>query len=118
MTTSFREEEVDLSLLPEDCRDRESQSFVAAVMKLYGKPYVGQEGKFSCSYTEGLFKISWIPLGDPGTEMMMVRWHLEEGRTDMAVPLLEQLLEREPENMEGRHVLSMILSGHRLVSDR
>ncbi|MDM7937979.1 MAG: hypothetical protein QUV06_11030 [Cyanobium sp. CZS 48M] len=50
--------------------------------------------------------------------MMMVRWHLEEGRTDMAVPLLEQLLEREPENMEGRHVLSMILSGHRLVSDR
>lgn len=117
MTTTFREEEVDLSLLPDNARDRESQAFVDAVMDLYRKPYEGQEGRFSCSYTEGLFKISWIPLGDPGNEMMTIRWHLEEGRTDMAVPLLEQLLERKPNNVEARHVLLMILSGHRLVSD-
>jgi hypothetical protein len=117
MTTTFREEEVDLSLLPDNARDRESQAFVDGVMDLYRKPYEGQEGRFSCSYAEGQFKISWIPLGDPGTEMMTIRWHLEEGRTDMAVPLLEQLLEREPNNVEGRRVLLMILSGHRLVSD-
>jgi hypothetical protein len=77
MSVSFREEDVNLSLLPEDSRDIESQAFVDAVFALYQEPYEGMEGSFSCSYTEGLFEISWIPLGDPGTELMQVRLLLE-----------------------------------------
>jgi hypothetical protein len=73
MSVSFREEDVDLSRLPEDSRDIESQAFVDAVFALYQEPYEGMEGSFSCSYTEGLFEIGWIPLGDPGTELMQVR---------------------------------------------
>ena len=117
MSVSFREEDVDLSRLPEDSRDIESQAFVDAVFALYQEPYEGMEGSsFSCSYTEGLFEISWIPLGDPGTELMQVRWLLEDGRHEEAIPLLEQLLEREPNNLEARHVLMMVLNGHRLLS--
>lgn len=82
MSVSFREEDVDLSRLPEDSRDIESQAFVDAVFALYQEPYEGMEGSFSCSYTEGLFEISWIPLGDPGTELMQVRELLEDGLPD------------------------------------
>ncbi len=116
MATSFRDEEVDLSLLPEDCRDINSRTFVEAVFAHYGKPYEGMEGRLSCSYSEGLFKISWTPLGDPGTELMQVRELLEEDRREEAIPLLEQLLEREPDNLEASHVLTMVLSGYRLLS--
>ena len=55
-------------------------------------------------------------LGDPGTELMQVRALLEEGRNEEAIPLLVQLLEREPDNLEASHVLAMLLSGHRLIS--
>jgi len=116
MSVSFREEDVDLSRLPEDCRDVELQAFVDAVFALYQEPYEGMEGSFSCSYTEGLFEISWTPLGDPGTELMQVRALLEAGRNEEAIPLLVQLLEREPDNLEASHVLAMVLSGHRLIS--
>ena len=116
MSVSFREEDLDLSRLPEDSRDIESQAFVDAVFALYQEPYEGMEGSFSCSYTEGLFEISWIPLGDPGTELMQVRWLLEDGRQEEAIPLLEQLLEREPDNLEALHVLTRVLSGHRLLN--
>lgn len=116
MSVSFREEDVDLSRLPEDCRDVELQAFVDAVFALYQEPYKEMEGSFSCSYTEGLFEISWTPLGDPGTELMQVRALLEEGRNEEAIPLLVQLLEREPDNLEASHVLAMLLSGHRLIS--
>ena len=54
--------------------------------------------------------------GDPGTELMQVRALLEEGRNEEAIPLLVQLLEREPDNLEASHVLAMLLSGHRLIS--
>ena len=107
---------MNLSLLPEDSRDIESQAFVDAVFALYQQPYEGMEGRFSCSYTEGLFEICWTPLGDPGTELMQVRGLLEDGRQEEAIPLLEQLLEREPDNQEALHVLTMVLSGHRLLS--
>ena len=116
MSVSFREEDVDLSRLPEGCRDIESQAFVDAVFALYQEPYEGMEGSFSCSYTEGLFEISWTPLGDPGTELMQVRELLEDGRHEEAIPLLEQLLEREPDNLEALHVLTMVLSGYRLLN--
>lgn len=113
---SFREEDVDLSRLQEDCRDIESHAFVDAVFAMYQEPYEGMEGSFSCSYTEGLFAISWTPLGDPGTELMQVRALLEEGRNEEAIPWLVQLLEREPGKLEASHVLAMVLSGHRLIS--
>ena len=116
MSVSFREEDVDLSRLPEDSRDIESQAFVDAVFALYQEPYKGMEGSFSCSYTEGLFEISWTPLGDPGTELMQVRGLLEDGRQEEAIPLLEQLLEREPDNLEALHVLTRVLSGQRRLS--
>lgn len=100
MSVSFREEDVDLMRLPEDCRDIESQAFVDALFALYQEPYEGMEGSFSCSYTE----------------LMQVRALLEEGRFEEAIPLLVQLLEREPDNLEASHVLAMVLIGHRLIS--
>ena len=115
MRLSFREEEVDLALLPEDCRDRETQAFVDAVFALHGQPYAELDGQLSCSYSEGLFEIEWIPLGDPGTEMMEIRELLEDDRRDEAMPLLQQLLAREPDHREARHVLLMLLTGHRLI---
>jgi hypothetical protein len=41
MSISFREEEADLSLLPEDCRDIDSQAFVDAVFALHQQPHEG-----------------------------------------------------------------------------
>jgi hypothetical protein len=38
MSISFREEEVDLSRLPEDSRDIDSQAFVDAVFALHQQP--------------------------------------------------------------------------------
>lgn len=42
--------------------------------------------------------------------MMTIRWHLEEGRTDMAVPPLEQL---EGTLVEVSAVQSMVFEEHR-----
>ena len=107
MSTSFSENDVDLAQLPEDCRDIDSQAFVDAVQDLCYQPYEGHDGSFSFSYSEGQFEVSWIPLGDPGTEMLDIRWHLEDGRIEDAVSLLEELLEREPDHQEARHTLAM-----------
>lgn len=115
MSIAFREEEVDLSLLPEDCRELGTGDFVRAVTDLYGRPYEDHDGSFSTSYTEGLFEITWIPLGDPGTEMMTIETHLEEGRTEEAVALLEELLEREPDHQRARTALTMIRLGFQFV---
>jgi hypothetical protein len=41
MSISFREEEVDVSLLPGVCRDIDSQAFVDAVFALHQQPYEG-----------------------------------------------------------------------------
>jgi hypothetical protein len=41
MSICFGEEEVDLSLLPEVCRDIDSQRFVDAVFALHQQPYEG-----------------------------------------------------------------------------
>jgi hypothetical protein len=41
MSISFREEEVDLSLLPEDSRDIDSQAFMDAVFALHQQPHEG-----------------------------------------------------------------------------
>jgi hypothetical protein len=117
METSFREDEVDLGLLPEDCREVGTQDFLDAVQALYYEPYAGQDGSFSFSYSEGLIKVSWIPLGDPGTEMLTIRWHLEDGEIAEAVALLEELLEREPNHQEARTSLAMVRLGYRLRSD-
>ena len=116
MARSFREEDVDLALLPEDCRDIDSQAFVDAVQALCYEPYAGQDGSFSFSYSEGLFDVSWIPLGDPGTEMLTIRWHLEDGRTGEAIALLEELLKQEPDHQEARSTLAMVHLGYRLRS--
>lgn len=117
MAKSFREDEVDLAQLPEHCRDVGTQDFVEAVRALYFEPYAGQEGSFSFSYNEGLIDVSWIPLGDPGTEMLTIGWHLEDGRVAEAVALLEELLEREPDHQEARTTLAMIRLGFRPRSD-
>lgn len=117
MSASFSESNVDLALLPEDCRDIDSQAFVDAVEALCYQPYEGHDGSFSFSYNEGQFEVSWIPLGDPGTEMLDIRWHLEDGRIEDAVSLLEELLEREPDHQEARHTLAMVRLGYRLRSD-
>jgi len=117
MTKSFREDAVDLDLLPEDCREVGTGDFLDAVRALCYEPYAGQEGSFSFSYSEGLIEVSWIPLGDPGTEMLTIRWHLEDGEITEAVALLEALLEREPEHQEARTTLEMVRLGFRLRSD-
>ncbi len=90
MSTSFSENDVDLAQLPEDCRDIDSQAFVDAVQDLCYQPYEGHDGSFSFSYSEGQFEVSWIPLGDPGTEMLDIRWHLEDGRIEDAVSLRQR----------------------------
>lgn len=115
MARSFREVDVDLALLPEDCRDVGTQDFLDAVRALRYEPYAGQDGSFS--YSEGLIEVSWIPLGDLGTEMLTIRWHLEDGRVAEAVTLLEELLEREPDHQEARSTLAMVRLGYRLCSD-
>lgn len=117
MSASFSENEVDLTLLPEDCRDIDSQAFLDAVKALCYEPYESHDGSFSFSYAEGQFEVSWILLGDPGTEMLDIRWHLEDGRTQEAVSLLEELLEREPDHQEARNTLAMVRLGYRLRSD-
>ena len=117
MAKSFREEEVDLALLPRNCREVGTQDFFDAVQALCYEPYMGQDGSFSFSYSEGLFEVSWIPLGDPGTEMMTIRWHLEDGEITEAVALLEELLEREPDHQEARNTLAMVRLGYRLRRD-
>ena len=117
MSASFSENEVDLARLPEDCRDIDTQAFVDAVEALCYEPYAGHDGSFSFSYAEGQFEVSWIPLGDPGTEMLDIRWHLEDGHTQEAVYMLEELLEREPNHQEARNTLAMIRLGYKLRSD-
>jgi hypothetical protein len=42
---------------------------------------------------------------------MQVRALLEEGRNEEAIPLLEQLLECEPDNLNASYVLSWCGSG-------
>jgi hypothetical protein len=41
MSICFGEEEVDLSVLQEDCRDIDSQAFVDALFALHQQPYEG-----------------------------------------------------------------------------
>ncbi|MFO7629203.1 MAG: tetratricopeptide repeat protein, partial [Prochlorococcaceae cyanobacterium] len=111
MTTSDAISPGGDGLLPEDCRDIDTQAFVDAVQALCYEPYAGQDGSFSFSYSAGLFKVSWIPLGDPGTEMLTIRWHLEDGRTGEAIALLEELLKREPDHQEARSTLAITPPG-------
>ena len=114
--TSFTIEETtfDGSLLPEDSRKPGSAAFHRAVTDYFQQAYGPMGGRVSVVFANGRIELSWSPdteTASPAAEAMgTITPLLKQRRYREARPLLEALLEAEPENRDALYNLGMVAS--------
>ena len=105
----------DLSLLPVEAKDRDSSAFLEAVHHFLKQTFASYEGRADISVGGGEARVVWSrSTDDPDLLEQAVR-HLLHGRHREAVPVLELMLSKDPDNYLVLHNLGMALCDQGLL---
>jgi Flp pilus assembly protein TadD len=112
---SIEETTFDASLLPEGSRTPGTVAFHRAVTEYFQKFYASMGGQLSVVFAAGRIEVAWepaapAPAGSGAPAMASVGPLLQQRRFDEARPLLETLLQLQPEHPEALYNLGVLAS--------
>ena len=110
--TAFTLEETtfDASLLPEGSRTPGTVAFHRAVTDYFQKSYASMGGQLSVVFAAGRIEVAWEPTTAEAPAMASIGPLLQQRRFDEARPLLETLLQLQPEHPEALYNLGVLAS--------
>ena len=115
--TAFSIEEAifDASLLPEGSRTPGTEAFHRAVTDYFQKSYASMGGQLTVVFAAGRIEVAWEPAapdpaGPGAPAMASIGPLLQQRRFDEARPLLETLLQLEPEHPVALYNLGVLAS--------
>ena len=110
--TAFSIEEAgfDASLLPEGSRTPGTEAFHRAVSDYFQKSYASMGGQLSVVFAAGRIEVAWEPTAPEAPAMASIGPLLQQRRFSEARPLLETLLQLEPEHPEALYNLGVLAS--------
>ena len=110
--TAFSIEEAgfDASLLPEGSRTPGTEAFHRAVTDYFQKSYASMGGQLSVVFAAGRIEVAWEPTAPEAPAMASIGPLLQQRRFDEARPLLETLLQLQPEHPEALYNLGVLAS--------
>lgn len=114
---SVPEDGFDLSLLPENARQRGSQAFREAVTTYFKDSYREAGGRVDVAFTGGEIEVAWEPQAGQIPAGATIAEHLAAGRYDEAIPLLRTRLQLEPDHVESLYNLGMVYSDRMQLSE-
>ncbi len=99
-STAFTIEEAtfDASLLPEGSRTPGTVAFHRAVTDYFQKSYASMGGQLSVVFAAGRIEVAWEPAPPEAPAMASIGPLFQQRRFDEARPLLETLLQLQPEH--------------------
>jgi tetratricopeptide (TPR) repeat protein len=111
-STAFTLEEAtfDASLLPEGSRTPGTVTFHRAVTDYFQKSYASMGGQLSVVFAAGRIEVAWEPAAAEAPAMASIGPLLQQRRFDEARPLLETLLQLEPQHPEALYNLGVLAS--------
>jgi len=107
---SIDEASFDASLLPEGSRTPGSEAFHRAVTDYFERSYASMGGQLSVVFAAGRIEIAWEPAAPEEPAMATIGPLLQQRRFDEARPLLETLLQLQPEHPEALYNLGVLAS--------
>ncbi len=107
---SIEEASFDASLLPEGSRTPGSEAFHRAVTDYFQRSYAGMGGQLSVVFAAGRIEVAWEPAAPDAPAMATIAPLLQQRRFDEARPLLETLLQLQPEHPEALYNLGVLAS--------
>ena len=107
---SIEEASFDASLLPEGSRTPGSEAFHRAVTDYFQRSYAGMGGQLSVVFAAGRIEVAWEPAAPEAPAMATIGPLLQQRRFDEARPLLETLLQLQPEHPEALYNLGVLAS--------
>lgn len=107
---SIEEASFDASLLPEGSRTPGSEAFHRAVTDYFQRSYAGMGGQLSVVFAAGRIEVAWEPAPPEAPAMATIGPLLQQRRFDEARPLLETLLQLQPEHPEALYNLGVLAS--------
>jgi Flp pilus assembly protein TadD len=110
--TAFSIEEAgfDASLLPEGSRTPGTEAFHRAVTDYFQKSYASMGGQLSVVFAAGRIEVAWEPTAPEAPAMASIGPLLQQRRFSEARPLLETLLQLQPEHPEALYNLGVLAS--------
>ena len=110
--TAFSIEEAgfDASLLPEGSRTPGTEAFHRAVTDYFQKSYASMGGQLSVVFAAGRIEVAWEATAPEAPAMASIGPLLQQRRFDEAWPLLETLLQLQPEHPEALYNLGVLAS--------
>jgi tetratricopeptide (TPR) repeat protein len=108
--TSIEEASFDASLLPEGSRTPGTEKFHRAVTDTFQRSYAGMGGQLSVVFAAGRIEVAWEPAAPEAPAMATIGPLLQQRRFDEARPLLETLLQLQPEHPEALYNLGVLAS--------
>ena len=107
---SIDEASFDASLLPESSRTPGTEAFHRAVTDYFQKSYASMGGQLSVVFAAGRIEVAWEPAPPEAPAMATIGPLLQQRRFDEARPLLETLLQLQPEHPEALYNLGVLAS--------
>ena len=107
---SIEEASFDASLLPEGSRTPGTEAFHRAVTDYFQRSYASMGGQLSVVFAAGRIEVAWEPAPPEAPAMASIGPLLQQRRFDEARPLLETLLQLQPEHPEALYNLGVLAS--------
>jgi tetratricopeptide (TPR) repeat protein len=107
---SIDETSFDASLLPEGTRTPGTEAFHRAVTDYFQRSYASMGGRLSVVFAAGRIEVAWEPAPAEAPAMASIGPLLMQRRFDEARPLLEALLQLQPEHPEALYNLGVLAS--------
>ena len=98
---SIEEASFDASLLPEGSRTPGTEKFHRAATDYFQRSYAGMGGQLSVVLAAGRIEVAWEPAAPEAPAMATIGPLLQQRRFGEARPLLEALLQLQPEHPEA-----------------
>ncbi|MCP9852825.1 tetratricopeptide repeat protein [Synechococcus sp. HJ21-Hayes] len=107
---SIEEASFDASLLPEGSRTPGTEAFHRAVTDYFQTSYASMGGQLSVVFAAGRIEVAWEPAPPEAPAMASIVPLLQQRRFAEARPLLETLLQLQPEHPEVLYNLGVLAS--------
>lgn len=107
---TISEAEFDCALLPKAGRKVGTEAFRKHVTKYFRKQYEGQDGEVTVDFADGAIHVRWMPAAADREPMEAIIALLQAGDYAKAAPMLETLLQANPNDVDALYNLGMVYS--------
>ncbi|MBK1621080.1 hypothetical protein CKO42_22180 [Lamprobacter modestohalophilus] len=114
---TISEQDFDLTLLPKVGRVPGTPEFRKHVTKYFRKQYAGQPGEVTVDFADGAISVTWMPASTAADPQQAIIDLLNAGDYARAAPMLETLLQANPNDHMALYNLGMVYSDQGRLDD-